>query len=609
MGDSESTGFDVVSDWWMYHGDPQHSGCVTGSRIDSTNAANLETVASLELDGPILSVPAVVGDYVYVGIANSHQAPGSNGGSFYKIALADGSIAARYDWDLAEGEIGDSHGFTGMGCTPAVTKKGGQADRVYFTAFNGKLYCLAAADLAEQWILDLRHADLSMNQPVTNTAGTSTKPTSFPAAAGWSSPLVVDGTVYLGIGEGENPFLYSFLYAVDAASGRVQWIYCTNQYQAGVPNEVNHLPKAVLQNGTPPGFTAVDTEPITMGCSPWSGIAHDAKLDRLFITLGNAVPDGPLPSPGYSNGLLSLDRKTGAFRHFWQVPAESNYRPSDFDIDVGGSPTLFLRDFDIPRATVAVACKNGGLFLIDAATFTLVGWRQMLPYTNDGLQIANVDPHPATSEPNPRVSNAQSNVTIGENYYGSYSTPTADRKTQTLFVGIGGNNYHTGFPGIDYETTPFLRAINWENLADSWPMDSNDPARYANAMPPMYTNPGEAGLSSAAVVNDVVFCSTSRVAVYAFKVADGTLLFQDVLGQQTQGLQGGYGYCMGPAVRGDYVVAGALIQGRLGGLLRIYRLPESTSTGAAGQAPAAAKLATGPEEIGLPTVGGTRKKG
>ena len=45
----------------------------------------------------------------------------------------------------------------------------------------------------------------------------------------------------------------------------------------------------------------------------------------------------------------------------------------------------------------------------------------------------------------------------------------------------------------------------------------------------MYTNVGESGLSSPAVVNDVVFCSTSKVSLYAFKVDDGTLLWQDVM--------------------------------------------------------------------------------
>ena len=66
--------------------------------------------------------------------------------------------------------------------------------------------------------------------------------------------------------------------------------------------------------------------------------------------------------------------------------------------------------------------------------------------------------------------------------------------------------------------------------------------------------------------------STSRVAVYAFDANTGKMLWQDRLGNQTGGFKGGYGYCLGPAVAGDYMVAGALIFGAAGGVLRIYTL-------------------------------------
>jgi outer membrane protein assembly factor BamB len=117
--------------------------------------------------------------------------------------------------------------------------------------------------------------------------------------------------------------------------------------------------------------------------------------------------------------------------------------------------------------------------------------------------------------------------------------------------------------------------MDWETLADAWEMDDGDPRLYVNPRPPMYTTPCESGLSSPAIVNDVVLCSTSKVAVYAFDAYSGKLLWQDQLGEQTGGMNGGYGYCLGPAVAGDYVVAGALVFGKRGGVLRVYSLPES----------------------------------
>ncbi|MEA2895815.1 MAG: quinohemoprotein ethanol dehydrogenase, partial [Bradyrhizobium sp.] len=178
---------------------------------------------------------------------------------------------------------------------------------------------------------------------------------------------------------------------------------------------------------------------------------------------------------------------------------------------------------------------------------------------------------------NPRIANRQSDADQAENYSGIYSTAAVHPPSRKIFVGIGGNNYHSVAAGIDTPNTPFMRALDYDTLADAWPVDTGDPPRYTKATPPMFTNFSESGLSSPAVVNDVVFMATTYVSLYAFSVADGTTLFEDRLGEQTGGFNGGYGYCMGPAVCGNYVVAGALVFGGDGGVLRIYGI-----TGAVG---------------------------
>ena len=85
-------------------------------------------------------------------------------------------------------------------------------------------------------------------------------------------------------------------------------------------------------------------------------------------------------------------------------------------------------------------------------------------------------------------------------------------------------------------------------------------------------------LPISAVVNDVVFMATTFVSLYALSVADGTMLFEDKLGEQTGGFNGGYGYCMGPAVCGNYVVAGALVFGGDGGVLRFYGITNASGS-------------------------------
>jgi outer membrane protein assembly factor BamB len=591
---------EVPSGWWMYHGGPDHKGYVSDSDLSSANVSSTSftTLFTLELGGPILSVPAVVDGFIYVGIANYHLAEGGNGGALHKIDIQTGETVKTFSWNLGNNannipNLEDAHGFTGMGCTPLVIN-----DRVYFGAFNGKLYCLHQDTLELDWSTDLRNEDLGQNQPITNINGVSA---GYPPAVIWTSPVIsADGTkLYVACGEGENPQLYSFVFCLDSATGKVNWIYCTNLFCNGEFNQPNVLPEQAVQVLPPPaGFSIFKGEPIVMGCSVWGAIAYDQDLKRLYCSTGNQQPEpdgnwsgGPfkpeLPSPGFSNGLLSLDAETGEYRAFFQVPPESNYRDSDFDIDIGSAPVVTnLGD----EKVVILTCKNGGFFVLDADTLALKKWRQLLPYQNDGTWIPTVDRHPA--DPNalsPHVDNDESNNTPGENFSGVFNTaalyPGSAESPPAIsprfFIGMGGPNYHNASPGIDFNSTPFMRAIDFdsEKLVDAWPMDQGDPPKYLNAshideangiLAGMYTSAGECGLSSPAVVNDVVFCSTSKVSIYAFKVSDGTLLWWDDLGMQTDGFNGGYGYCLGPAIWKNYVVAGALVFGRDGGVLRIY---------------------------------------
>jgi len=383
---------------------------------------------------------------------------------------------------------------------------------------------------------------------------------------------ILNGCVFVGMGEGENPALFGFVFCLDLTTGNVNWIYSVCQFAEGVPNQPNVLPPSVVTGDLAAPFTVGPVDPAIRGCSVWSSIAYDDNLGRLYCTTGNPVPDSALPAKGFSNGVLALDATSGEFRGFFQPPPESSYRATDVDVDFGGSAVLFTAN---GRRLVAAGCKNGGLFVLDAASLELVRWRQLLPYYNDGRQIPTVDPHvgPNDSRLDPSVPNRMSDEEDQENYSGTYSTPAIHYALGRIFIGIGGNNYHNVQAGIDYATTPFLRAMNWETLDDAWAMDNSDPRLYIEPQPPMYGTPGESGLSSPAVVNDVVFCSTSKVAVYAFDAFSGKMLWEDRLGVQTGGMNGGYGYCMGPAASGDYVVAGALVFGKRGGVLRIYSLP------------------------------------
>ena len=90
------------SGWWMYHGDPAHTGFVSDSNLNTATvgSSKFKTLATLELGGPILSVPAVTDGFIYVGVANYHKATGGNGGALHKIDIKSGQTVNTFSWGL-----------------------------------------------------------------------------------------------------------------------------------------------------------------------------------------------------------------------------------------------------------------------------------------------------------------------------------------------------------------------------------------------------------------------------------------------------------------------------------------------------------------------------
>lgn len=509
-------------DWWMYHHDEEHSGGASGcSDITSTSASRLVLLATVPVDGPVITIPCVVQGKVYVGTGNSS----TDAGTLYKIDLGTGNIDGQFP------TFGTAfYPFRGIGGSPAIA--GG---RVYFTGVHGKVYCVDAATLSSippfppaLWITDLKTPSQAQNQPVTNPNGDC-----------WSSPLVVNGKVYIGCGEGEGG-AFGFVYCLEAASGRVIWLFCTNQFTAAADNNPNVIPQSAVPGGLPGWATAfgftIHADPPHRGASIWSSLAYDAGSNRVFVGTGNSA--NGLPDARYGSGALALDADTGAFQGFFQPDAADSYYPEDSDVDISSSPTLFTRG---GTRVLGIGSKNGAYFLLDARStpaLAVLARRQLLPkdaMTNN--QLPNVDPGGAAG---------------GENFYGIFGTGAVHHGLGRLFIGVGGYG-----GAIDFQTTPFMRAVDWNTLNDAWTtavtsVGANQVARYTVPIPPMYTNPGECGLSSPAVVNDLVFVSTSKPALYALKAQTGLCVWR-APGLDT--LPAG-SYALGPAIYGNYVILG-----------------------------------------------------
>ncbi len=525
-------------DWWMYHHDAEHAGAASGvSHIARGSAHRLRLLHEVTLDGVVVSVPAVVDGHIYVGTSNN-----GSGGSLYRVNI---STAAKTSYGVATppGQ-GSRQGFDGIACTPAVT--GG---KVYFSALNGKFYCLHATTLAPVWITDLRNPDPAHNQPLQHGYD----------ANGWSSPLVVHGRIYVGFGEGETTVVrpradFGFVYCLDAGTGQVLWIFCTNKYSPGdgaPDNQPNQVPASTVPGGVLPGWATgftVHADPDTRGAALWSSAAFSYTHNRIYIGTGNPWPDSALPSRRYSAGVIALDAISGAFQGFFQPTAHDSYRDTDTDIDVPAGPTVY---WDGAREVVAFGSKNGSFFLLRSDTMDVLHRRQLLPYRNNDRNqpLPSIGASPALP-PEQR-----------ENHFGVFGSAAVDYGGGRLFVGLGGYQV-----SIDNASTPFIRALSWTDLADAWPtyVDANGITKYTNATPPVYMTPREAGLSSPAVVNDVLLVSTTKPGLYVLRASDGLCLWA----ANDLGPAGDVPvYVLGPAIYGDYVVVGCRDK------LRIYYLP------------------------------------
>jgi outer membrane protein assembly factor BamB len=397
------------------------------------------------------------------------------------------------------------------------------------------------------WETDLDVADPAKNQPVNQSE-----------ADCWSGPLVVGDRVYVGCGEGEDAATYGFIYCLDADTGRVVWLFCTAKFGGVGDNAPNVIPAAIAASwAASAGFTVAPNPPES-GSSVWSSCAYDATLGRIYVGTGNSQYDfnvpglgTDLPDASYGSGLISLDAATGAFRAFFQPAPDDSYWPGDLDIDVPGAPTVVRRGSD---RVVAFGSKNGSFFLLDPDTLAPLARRQLLPRAGGsgipgdrGTGVAGVVPGPG----------------YAENRYGVFGTPAVHAASGRLFVGIGGYNGMAldAGAGIDPTRTPFVRAVDWNTLADAWPttLGADGITRYTAAKPPVYTSL-EVGLSSPAVVNDVVFVSTDKAALYALDVDTGQCLWAASL--PTVGRH----FALGPTIYGNYVAVGA------GANLYVYRL-------------------------------------
>ena len=144
----------------------------------------------------------------------------------------------------------------------------GWQDRIYFCSDDGFLYCVDAADGSLHWKFD---AAPNRQQAIGNQRLSS----AWPARGG---PVVRDGTVYFAASIW--PFMGTFIYALDAETGEVEWVNDSTGAQY------------IKQPHSAPSFA---------GVAPQGALV--ATKDLLLVPGGRSVP-------------AAFDRSDGTLRYF-----------------------------------------------------------------------------------------------------------------------------------------------------------------------------------------------------------------------------------------------------------------------------------------------------
>jgi outer membrane protein assembly factor BamB len=254
------------NDWTHYRFDLSGTGNNPEGLINSTNVSRLKQAWTWDAPDTLASTPAVVGRTIYI----------PSGKTLTAVNLRTGAPL----WSYAT----DTKGF--INSSVAVDP---QTQIAYFGTPSHTVYAVSTRDGALVW-----KTTLAPN--VTD-------------AHIWSSPLLVNGKVYIGLASERGlPCVRGALYALDAATGKTVWTH----------------------------YTAPEGE---LGGGIWSSPIAIPEQRAIVIVTGNPCygPDGVLsPSDLEQDSFVAIDWDTGKTK--WAYTAIKN---DTCDCDFGGGPVTY----------------------------------------------------------------------------------------------------------------------------------------------------------------------------------------------------------------------------------------------------------------------------
>ena len=361
-------------DWATYNHDPQ------GWRFNKAESSLTPETAkrlvakwqfprkgSRDKIGVIHGTPSVVNGYVYFGTATYP--------AFYKLR-PDGELEWMYNLSSGEtaskfrdGGVNTIDAANGVMTSALVTDKA-----VFFGSNTGMFYALDRFTGKEIWKVDTRSPEFPGGHPI-NIFN--------------SSAILANGKIVVGGGGYEHPYPLDpsypcctgrgFVVAFDPQDGNVLW-----KYEVGeAPQEF--LEPIAIEDGN--GKHIFKFGPSTS--SVWSTPSLDQASNTIFF--GTDVHNSPRqPTDAdprlytkYSAAIIALDVESGEEKWVTQLNSGDIYNSTMSgydaktkkykDCSIGDTPKVLEATIDgTKQLVVAAGCKNGGFYLLNAASGKIV---------------------------------------------------------------------------------------------------------------------------------------------------------------------------------------------------------------------------------------------
>ncbi|MGI8824993.1 MAG: PQQ-binding-like beta-propeller repeat protein, partial [Chloroflexota bacterium] len=263
----------------------------------------------------------------------------TEGNDGYEVALnLTGSLA----WQQFVGTATDSCDARAHGASTTATVAdetiGGNSTSVLYTGgfANGQ---------AELYALNALSGTIIWQRPLGDSVNTDTDM--------WSSPLVYNGSVYVGVASASDcPLVQGKLVQMDATNGAIQ-----NTFKA--------TPDGCIGPGIwgSPTLDTAATSTATVS-SPTTSVATSTAT--VYVATGNGPTSGSCsPSaPVYAESLVALNATDLRVLSSWQVPSGQQVNDGDF----GSTPTLFTANMNGQQhSMVGLVNKNGIYYAFDRA--------------------------------------------------------------------------------------------------------------------------------------------------------------------------------------------------------------------------------------------------